>query len=171
MSELTDRPALDLDGERPMRPGALICIRVALAFAAGVGLDLILGGDAYPYGERFQHQYLIGINVVWLDLLFAFLCSLALCFNRRPLRGENRTLAPWLAEFDSSGLLIPLAMVVGVSIAHTIVLIRDVTIDPTTHNLLPFEYIIAWIIVGLPALAGSMLARAMSWALNRVRVQ
>jgi hypothetical protein len=36
---------------------------------------------------------------------------------------------------------------------------------------LPFEYIIAWIIVGLPALAGSMLARAMSWALNRVRVQ
>jgi hypothetical protein len=64
-----------------------------------------------------------------------------------------------------------LAMVVGVSIAHTIVLIRDVTIDPTTHNLLPFEYIIAWIIVGLPALAGSMLARAMSWALNRVRVQ
>ena len=62
-------------------------------------------------------------------------------------------------------------MVVGVSVAHTIVLIRDVTIDPTIHNLLPFEYIIAWIIVGLPALAGSMLARTTSWALNRVRVQ
>jgi len=110
-------------------------------------------------------------DVVWLDLLFAFLCSLALCFNRRPLRGENRTLAPWLVEFDSSGLLIPLAMVVGVTIAHTIVLIRDVMIDPTTHNLLPLEYIIALITVGLPALAGSMLARAMSWALNCVRVQ
>ena len=171
MPGFSNQPALDLDEKRPMSPGALMCIRVALAFAGGVSLDLILGADAYPYGVRFQHQYLMGINVAWLTLLFAFLCSLALSFNSQPRRGGNRTLAPWLVEFDSNGLLIPLAMVVGVSIAHTIVLVHDVTIDPTTHNLLPFEYIIAWITVGLPALAGSLLARAMSWALNRVRVQ
>jgi hypothetical protein len=61
--------------------------------------------------------------------------------------------------------------VIRVSIAHTVVLIRNTTIDPTTRNLLPFEYITRWITVGLQALAGSMLARAMSWALNRVRVQ
>jgi hypothetical protein len=42
-----------------------------------VGLDLILGGHTYPYGERFLHQYLIGIDVAWLNLLFAFLCSFA----------------------------------------------------------------------------------------------
>ena len=152
-------------------PLGLIWIRVALALAIGVALDLTLGGDAYPYGERFQHQYLIGINVAWLNLLLAFFCSFALCFKGRPLRRGNSTPGAWLVDFDSSGLLIPLAIVIGVSIAHTIVLVRDMMIDPTTHNLLPFEYIIAWITVGLPALAGSMLARAMSWAVNRVRVQ
>jgi hypothetical protein len=140
---------------------------VALAFAIGVGLDLILGGDAYPYGERFQHRYLIGINVACLNLLLTFLCSFALCFKCRPLRGGKPTPGAWLVDFDSSGLLIPLTIVIGVSSAHTIVLIRDMMIDPTTHNLLPFEYIIAWITVGLPALAGSMLARAV----HRVRVQ
>lgn len=142
-----------------MPPGALICIRMALAFAAGVALDLVLAGELYPYGERFQHQYLIGINIAWLNLLFSFLCSLALCFDWRLRRGGNAT------------LLIPLAMVAGVSIAHTIVLIRDTRNDPTTHNLWPFEYITAWITVGLSALVGSTCARAMSWALNRVRVQ
>lgn len=60
---------------------------------------------------------------------------------------------------------------VGQTITHTVVLIRDVTADPTTHNLLPFEYIFAWIAVGVPAVAGSMLARAISWVLDRLRAQ
>ena len=60
---------------------------------------------------------------------------------------------------------------IGLTITHTIVLIRDVTIDPTTHNLLPFEYIFMWIAVGVPAVAGSMLARAIFWVFNRFRVQ
>ncbi len=91
---------LDLNEERPMPPGVRICIRVALAFAIGVGLDLILGGDTYAYGERFQHQYLIGINVAWLNLLLAFLCSFALSFKWRPLRGENPIPGPWLVDFE-----------------------------------------------------------------------
>jgi hypothetical protein len=76
-----------------------------------------------------------------------------------------------MANLDSFGLLIPLVIVAGQTITHTVVLIRDVTIDPTTHNLLPFEYIFAWIAVGIPAVAGTLLARAISWAAGRSRTQ
>jgi hypothetical protein len=144
---------------------------MAVAFAIGVGIDLVPGADAYPYGQRFQHQYLIGINVAWLNVLLPFLCSFALCFKWRPPRGQAPAPAAWLVDWDSSGVLIPLVMVIGLTVTHTIVLVRDMTIDPTTHSLLPFEYLFMWVTVGLPALAGSMLARAMSWAVNRVRAQ
>jgi hypothetical protein len=145
-------------------------IRTVLAFVTGVGIDLILFADAYPYGERYQHQSLIGISIFWLGLLLAFLCSFALDLKRRDPRGESPD-SGWIAKFDSLGLLIPSAIVIGLTITHTIVLMRDMTIDPTTHNLLPFEYIFAWIAVGVPAVAGSMLARAMFWVFNRFRVQ
>jgi hypothetical protein len=56
------------------------------AFAAGVGIVLILEAGAYPSDERFQHQYLIGIHVGRLKLLVAFLCSFALCFRSMELR-------------------------------------------------------------------------------------
>ena len=153
-------------------------IRALLAFAVGVGIDLILSADAYAYGERFHHQTLIGINVLWLMLLLPFLCSFALCFKWRPLRGGSPTPGNWLVDLDSSGLLIPLVIVIGMNIAQTIVLIRHTMIGPPTDDLLPadyglllYEYIMSSLKVGLPALAGSMLARVMSWAVNRVRVQ
>jgi hypothetical protein len=136
-----------------------------------VGIDLILSADAYPYGECFQHQTLIGINVIWLMLLLPFLCSFALDFKWRHLRGGSPTPGAWLAAFDSRGFLIPSAIVIGLTVTHTTVLIRDMMIDPTTHDLLPFEYVFAWITVGVPALAGSMLAHAISWIFNRFRVQ
>jgi hypothetical protein len=41
----------------------------------------------------------------------------------------------------------------------------------TTANLLPFEYLISWFIVGIPALAGSMSARVVCWLLNRIRAR
>jgi hypothetical protein len=154
-----------------MTRGVATYIRTVFAFAVGVGADLILFADAYPYGARYQHQHLIGINVIWLTLLLSFLCSFALDFNRRHPREGSLTPGTWLGTFDSLGLLIPSAIVAGLTVTHTIVLIRDMIIDPTTHNLLPFEYIFAWVTVGVPALAGSMLARAISWVFSRRRAQ
>jgi hypothetical protein len=156
--------------EWAIKQGVVIYIRTALAFAIGVGIDLILFADAYPYGERYQHQSLVGISIYWLGPLLTLVCSFILDFKGRNPRGGSR--APgWIANFDSFGLLIPAAIVIGQTITHTIVLIRDVTIDPTTHNLLPFEYIFAWVAVGVPAVAGSMLARAISWIFDRLRAQ
>ena len=153
-----------------MKQGGVIYIRTVLSFAVGVGIDLILFADAYPYGERYQHQSLVGISIYWLGPLLTLLCSFALGFKEQHSRGGS--LDPgWIANFDSIGLLIPSVIVIGQTITHTIVLIRDVTIDPTTHNLLPFEYIFAWIAVGIPAVAGSMLARAIYWVFDRFRAQ
>ena len=153
-----------------MKPGVAIYIRMVFAFAIGVGIDLILFADAYPYSERYPHQSLVGISIYWLGPLLSLVCSFALDFKGRSSRAASR--APgWIANLDSFGLLIPLVIVIGQTITHTIVLIRDVTIDPTTHNLLPFEYIFAWIAVGVPAIAGSMLARAISWVFGRLRAE
>jgi hypothetical protein len=153
-----------------MTQGAVTSIRILLALAIGVAIDLILFADAYPYGGRYQHQALFGIGVFWLGPLLTVLGSFVLGFKRKHPRGAGP--APrWIASIDSLGLLIPSAIVTGQTITHTIVLIRDVTIDPTTHNLLPFEYIFMWIEVGVPAVAGSLLARVISWVFDRFRGQ
>ncbi len=154
-----------------MTYGALIWIRTTLAFAIGVGIDFILFAEAYPYGERSQHQSLAGTNVYLVAPLLALVCAFALNFKGQDSARESAAAGAWPRYLDSRGFLIPLAMVIGLTLSYTIMLIRDMINDSTTHNLLPFEYIIAWLTVGLPALAGSMLARAMSWAVNRVRVQ
>jgi len=142
-------------------------MRTLLAFVIGVAIDLILFADTYPYGERYQHQSLVGINVIWLAALLAFLCAFALAF--KPKHGGS-SVPKLIASIGSSSLLIPSVIVIGQTMTHTIVLIYDLTIDPTTHNLLPFEYIFMWIAVGIPAVAGSMLARAVSWLFDRFRV-
>jgi hypothetical protein len=161
--------------EAPMTPLRRVWIRVVLAFAIGVGI-VVLEVAAYASYER--NQSLIGVNIVWLEMLLAFVGAFALAFKWRPLRGGSPAPGAWLADIDSSGLLIPLVMVAGVTVAETIGLIRHVMIDPSTLPIsyvhLAFQFIQKWLELGLAALAGSMLARAMSWAaswaLNRVRV-
>ena len=154
-----------------MIQGGVPYIRTALALAIGAGLDFILFAEVYPYGERFQHQSLAGHNVYLVAPLLALLCAFALNFKGQDSAGKSPAPGAWLADLDSRGFLIPSALLTGLTLSHTIVLIRDVINDPTTHTLLPFEYIVAWLVVGLPALAGSMLARALTWAVNRVRAQ
>jgi hypothetical protein len=154
-----------------MTQGVVTYIRTAIAFAIGAGIDFILFAEAYPYGERSQHQSLAGTNVYLVAPVLALVCAFALNFKGQDSAGKGPAPGAWLRDLDSRGFLIPSALVIGLTVSHTIVLIRDVIKDPTTHTLLPFEYIIAWLTVSLPALAGSMLARAMSWAVNRVRVQ
>ena len=154
-----------------MTRGVATYIRTTLAFAIGVGTDFILFAQAYPYGERSQHQSLAGTNVYLVAPLLALVCAFALNFKGQGSAGKSPAPWAWLRDLDSDGLLIPSAMLIGLTLSHTIVLIQDVINDPTTHTLLGLEYIVAWLTVGVPALAGSMLARAMSWAVNRVRAQ
>jgi hypothetical protein len=65
-------------------------------------------------------------------------------------------------------------MVIGLTLTETVVLIRDTLADPAgaplDYGFLAFQYIEEWVKLGVPALAGSMLARAMSWAVKRARV-
>jgi hypothetical protein len=154
-----------------MTQGVVTCIRTALAFAIGVGIDFILFAEAYPYGERSQHQSLAGTDVYLVAPLLALVCAFALNFKGQDSAGKSPAPGAWLRDLDSGGFLIPSALVIGLTLSHTVVVIRDMINDPTTHTLLPFEYVIAWLTVGLPALVGSMLACAMSWAVNRVRLQ
>jgi hypothetical protein len=158
-----------------MTSGVTTSIRTVLAFAIGLGIDLMLFGDAYPISQRHHHQQFIGssigINFTWLIALAAFLCAFALDFKRRPPGGRTQASGGGLAALDARGLLIPLAIVTGLTITHTVVVIRDATLDPTTHNLLPFEYLIVLVVVGIPALAGSLFARAASWMFSRLQMQ
>jgi len=134
---------------------AIVSLRVLLALALGVGCDFLVFPDAYPYSEHYRHPLptVAGISLFWLALVLPFLCSLA--FGCTRLRSRI-----WL---------IPLAILAGLTLTHTIVLVKDVTADPTTHNLVPFEYLYAWLTVGIPAFIGSALARAICWALDRRR--
>jgi hypothetical protein len=153
-----------------MTHGAPIWIRVLLAFAIGAGMVLIGWANYLIAVHKLAWLEPIGMNAAWLEVLLPFLCSFALCFKWRPLRGGSPAPGNWLVDLDSSGLLIPLVIVIGLNIAQTIVLIWEYD-DRTDYSLVLVEYIMSSLKVGVPALAGSMLARAMSWAVNRVRVQ
>ena len=130
---------------------ALISTRTLSAVALGAGCDFLISLDAYPYSERYHHTFPVvaGIGIFWLGLLLPFLYALGFGLRRRQ---------PHIAA-------IPLAILSGITVTHTIVLARDVITDPTTHNLLPFEYLYIWIVIGVPAFAGSLLA----WAICRLR--
>lgn len=132
---------------------AVMSTRLLLAFAVGVGCDLLILGDLAAYGERHRYQAsaFLGIGVVWLGLALAFLGALALGLGRR----------------RPGFVAIPAAMLAGVTVIHTAVLVKDVAADPTTHNLLPFEYLFAWVAAGVPAFAGAALARAAGGARGR----
>jgi hypothetical protein len=134
---------------------AIVSPRVLFALALGVSCDFLVFPDAYPYSEHYRHPLpaVAGISIFWLALVLPFMCSLALGRARRQARA----------------VVIPLAIVAGLTLTHTVVLVKDVAADPTTHNLVPFEYLYAWITVGIPAFIGSALARAICWALERRR--
>ncbi|HXP04111.1 MAG TPA: hypothetical protein VN808_08325 [Stellaceae bacterium] len=134
---------------------AIVSLPVLFALALGLGCDFLIFPDAYPYSEHYRHPLptVAGISLFWLALVLPFMCSLALGCTRRRARVA----------------VIPLAIVAGLTLTHTIMLVKDVAADPTTHNLVPFEYLYAWITVGIPAFIGSALARAICWARDRRR--
>ncbi len=158
-----------------MSRNLITSVRVALALAVGIFYDLTVFLDAYPYSQRSQHElYNSGSSGLLIAMLIPLVCAFLLDFKVLRPRDDARAASDRvgvLTSLDSLGLLIPCAIILGVTLTHTIVLIRDTAIDPTTHNLLPFEYIFVWIMVGIPAIAGSMLARGICWTIRRLMPQ
>ncbi len=62
----------------------------------------------------------------------------------------------WFAatSFARSGTF----LILGVFAAHFVVVVVDCEKDPTDHNLLPFEFII-YFVLGAPAYAGTLISR------------
>jgi hypothetical protein len=152
-----------------MTRNPITATRIALAFTAGVVLDLIIFLDAYPYNLRYQHQSL----AFWLTIVLPFACAFLLDFKvLRPRPAglpASAHISPATA-LDSRGLLMACVILLGLTIAHAVAVIRDTIIDPTTHNLVPFEFAYAWIVVGIPAAIGSLLARGICWVLHRFQL-
>jgi hypothetical protein len=95
-----------------------------LVAAAGVGAfaDFYLMGDAYSYTARMRGSYPFNASALW--------CALAAL-----------VVAPLILNFGASRTLLTSAAVwAGLVITHTIVLIKEISADPTSHNLFPFEY-------------------------------
>jgi hypothetical protein len=133
-------------------------IRAALAFAAGVAFDAMVFLDAYPYNQRYQHAS-PGLSLMLaLPLAAAFVLDLGVRLSRTA-SGAGPLSGSLFARLDTRGPLIPLAMLFGMTAAHLVAVIHDTMIDATTHNLLQLEFVYAWIVVGVPAVIGSMLAR------------
>jgi len=53
-------------------------------------------------------------------------------------------------------------MIAGVWVGHIVLVMWDWQVDPTSHNLLPFEFIILGI-VSLPAYVGVAVTHATGW--------
>jgi hypothetical protein len=143
-------------------------IRLGCGVAAGALFDLFALRDAFAYSDRHWRGG-HAIDPLWLSVFLLVVCSFVFSLKSSREISRPHPSASLLSSLDRHRLLVPLAILLGLTITHTIVLLRDVSVDPTSHNLLPFEYLIAWIVAGIPALVGAMLARAMPWVLNRIR--
>jgi hypothetical protein len=116
---------------------------VLIAFALGATSDVwLIRNGLSNYGATLLDRLPV-IWPVWIAAIF--LCSFLLDLALR--RSGN-----------SRPLLIPLATLLGMIVTHTVLLIRDVIADPTSHNLWPFEYVFWALTVAAPAYLGSLLA-------------
>jgi hypothetical protein len=157
-----------------MTDGTRISIRLTSAFAVGALFDLFALRDAFPYSDRDWLGTHAGMNPFWLMLALLAVCAFVLDLGKvQSGAGAStpRASVSLRASLDASGLLIPFVILLGATAARTFVVIRDTIIDPTSHNLLPFEVLLAWVVVGIPAVAGSMAARVASWLRNRTRAR
>jgi hypothetical protein len=129
-----------------MRLESTVYVLIALVIGALSDVFLIRNGLSYSGLTLLDKN-----PVLWpIWLAFILLCAFLLEWKGRLSREENSTrtipgpaLAIWL----------------GVVITHAILFIRDVTVDPTTHSLWPFEFLFWGIVVAVPAFLGWLLAR------------
>jgi len=131
-----------------------------LAFAMGAISDLVLINNALAYGGgKLLNKYPV-IWPIWLILIL--LCASVLEFQiwrARSIKADPNAPAATSTSRDSSGVRIPLAILLGAFTSHTILFIRDVIADPTSHNLWPLEYAFWGIVLAAPSFFGWSLAR------------
>jgi hypothetical protein len=136
-------------------------IAVALsAFVIGALSDVLLIGNGLSLSGPTLLDTYPAIWAVWVAAVLV--SSFVLEFAYSYWRSERADLVPPARDFiRSSDLLIPLAILLGMVVSHTTSLIRDVIVDPTSHNLWPFEYLFWGFAIAVPAFLGSILARLM----------
>ena len=124
-------------------------LRFLAAALVGLFADLFGMGDAYSYQARMRGLHTVAL---WCALAALLLVPAVLNF------GEKLTLR--IAAAVWSGMAVP----------HTLVLIREISVDPTSHNLWPFEYIILCLFA-VPALLGGVAGRfaGQAWAAGNQR--
>jgi hypothetical protein len=130
-----------------------------LAFMLGALSDVLLVRNGLALGGR---TLLDRYPVIWPAwLAFVFVCSflLELGLRHSPTDYSGRPTSALAHGTLVIPLTIPLAILLGMAITHSVLLIRDVIVDPTSHNLWPFEYIFWGFVIVAPAFIGSFLAR------------
>jgi hypothetical protein len=137
------------------------------AFAAGALSDLVLIRNGLSYGGPTPLDNYPLLWPVWLASLV--ICSLLLAYKQRQGSPASSTAeasasepaagpAPAPEAVGPRAISIPLAMVLGFFVTHSILLVGDVATDPTSHNLWPIEYLFWGVVIAVPAFAGSLLA-------------
>jgi hypothetical protein len=141
------------------RPVSYLRIAVALlAFVIGALSDVLLIRNGLSLSGPTLLDTYPAIWAAWLAavLVSSFLLEFAYSYSR----SRRADLVPPAREFiGSSDLLIPLAILLGMVVTHTTLLLRDVILDPSSHNLWPFEYLFWGFAIAVPAFIGSILAR------------
>jgi hypothetical protein len=140
-------------------------IAVALsAFVIGALFDVLLIRNGLSLSGPTLLDTYPAIWAAWLAAVLVSSFLLEFAYSR----SGRADLVPPAREFISSGdLLIPLAILLGMVVAHTTSLVPDVIVDPTSHNLWPFEYLFWGFAIAVPAFIGSILARLI---LHRTRL-
>jgi hypothetical protein len=140
-------------------PLSYLRIAVALlAFVIGALSDVLLIRNGLSLSGPTMLDTYPAIWAAWLAAVLVSSFLLEFAYSR----SRHANLVPPAREFiGSSDLLIPLAILLGMIVIHTALLLRDVIVDPTSHNLWPFEYLFWGFAIVVPAFIGSMLARLM----------
>lgn len=116
-------------------------VRSAAAFASGVIVYLATLYRGLSYTQRLSLSGTSYLVFVCLLLVMGSILTVGLRFTRYRI-------ASW--------------MIAGVWVGHIVVVKWDWQVDPTSHNLLPFEFIILGI-VSLPAYVGVAVTHATGW--------
>jgi hypothetical protein len=127
------------------------------AFAVGAISDVLLIRNGLAYaGPTLLDRY----PVIWLPwIAVVFLCSFFLEFQVRRAREKHAGPTDGGGAAGSfGGVRIPLAILLGAFITHTVLLIRDVIADPTSHNIWPIEYLFWGVVLAVPSFLGWGLA-------------
>jgi hypothetical protein len=135
-----------------------------LAFVIGALSDLLLIRNGLSLGGLTVLDTYPALWPAWLAAVLMSSLLLEFWYSRG---GYADAVGLARESVGPGGLLIPLAMLLGMVVTHTALLIRDVIVDPTSHNLWPFEFLFWGFAIAVPAYIGSMLARLM---LNRARL-